>query len=397
VGKVFRVLCATSTSWLALAEVPRLFHRAGAQVTVLGPADAWPLRGSFVAAWQQACGSARQVAARLAEHLRTSTYDWIVLGDDPLLAAVGARANEPWTHAVLPVAPDPLRVGLLGSKAGFVRAAQALDLPIPPSRVCTGFDDARETVRAWGVPVVLKEDGPSGGEGCHAVANVEALDALSPRAFRHPVVVQAMVQGTTLSAEAIYDRGHLRHVVTSSLVRAWPAPFGVSAVRRFVDDPAMVALAAQIGARVAPHGFANITAVRDPHEGRPRLIEVDLRPNALFHLGQMLDADVVPTLRAILEGAPPGPPRRVATGLDVQVPVYPNDVLRCFDERDWRGLGAWALNLDDRWRFMPRGDRRMRRALGMHICRTLGRTLLRAARPLSAAGQRPDPARRGRV
>jgi len=139
----------------------------------------------------------------------------------------------------------------------------------------------------------------------------------------------------------------------------------------------MVDLATQIGARAAPHGFANITAVRDPADGRPLLIELDLRPNALFHLGQMLDADVAPTLRAILEGAPPGPPRRLATSLDVQVPVYPNDVLRCFDERDWRGLGAWVLNLDDRWRWLPRGDRRMRRALRMHICRALGRTLLR--------------------
>ena len=376
-GKVFRVLCATSTTWLAVAEVPRLFHRAGAQVTLLGPSDAWPLRGSFVTAWQRAGGSASQVTACLAEHLQTSRYDWIVLGDDPLLAAVGAHANEPWAEAALPVAPEPLRLGLLGSKVGFVRAAQAFDLPIPPSRICAGFDEARETVKAWNLPVVVKEDGPSGGEGCHAVTDVAALEVLPPHLFRHPVVVQALVRGPTLSAEAIYDRGQLRHVVTSSLVRAWPAPFGVSAVRRFADDPAMVALATEIGARVAPHGFANITAVRDPADGLPRLIELDLRPNALFHLGERLDADVTPTLRAILEGVPPGPPRRLPAGLDVQVPVYPNDVFRCVGERDWRGLGAWALNLDDRWRWAPQGDRRMRRALRVHVCRTLARTLLR--------------------
>jgi hypothetical protein len=56
VRDVSRVLCATSSSWLALAEVPRLFHRAGAHVTVLGPADAWPLRGSFVDVWVPAYG-----------------------------------------------------------------------------------------------------------------------------------------------------------------------------------------------------------------------------------------------------------------------------------------------------------------------------------------------------
>jgi len=129
------VLCATSTSWLASAEVPRLFRRAGAHVTLLGPPDAWPLRGSFVDAWVPGHGGPRDVAAALARHLEDAAYDWIVLGDDPLLAAVSARASEPWARAALPVAPDPIRLDLLGSKVGFVRAAEALGLP-SPRRAC---------------------------------------------------------------------------------------------------------------------------------------------------------------------------------------------------------------------------------------------------------------------
>jgi hypothetical protein len=163
----------------------------------------------------------------------------------------------------------------------------------------------------------------------------------------------------------------------------------------------MVALAAELGARVAPHGFANITAMRDPADGRPRLIELDLRPNALFHLGQLLDADVTPTLRAILEGAPPGPPRRLAPGLDVQVPIYPHDVLRCFSERDWRGLGAWAFDLDDRWRWLPQGDRRMRRALRAHLGRKLDARCCKAWPARRAAtdtcGRAADPDSGARV
>jgi len=362
------VLCATSTSWLAPAEVPRLFHRAGARVTLLGPADAWPLRGSFVDAWVPAGGDAGDVAAALAQHLRRASYDWIVLADDPLLAAVRDRAGEPWARAALPVEPAAVLLDLLGSKVGFVRAAAALGLPIPRSRVCTGIAEARATMGAWGVPVMVKQDGPSGGEGCHALATAGALETLPRALFDEPVVVQALVPGQTVSIEALYDRGHLCHAITSTLLRAWPAPFGASALRRFTDDPPLVALAEDIGARVRPHGFANVTAVRDP-EGHLALIELDLRPNALFHLGQALGVDVAPTLRAILERAPPAPTRRLPPGVDVQVPVYPNDLLRCLDEGDWRGLGAWALNHHDRWRWLPQDDRRMRRALGAYVLR----------------------------
>ena len=370
------MLCATSTSWLAPAEVPRLFHRAGARVTLLGPPDAWALRGSFVDEWIQARGGARDVAAALAWHLRTAAYDWVVLGDDPLLAAVAARADEPWARAALPVAPDPVRLALLGSKVGFVRAAEALGLPCPPSRVCTGIDEARAAIRGWNVPSILKEDGPSGGEGCHALASSDDVDRLPGAVFDRPVVVQVLVPGQTLSVEAIYDRGRLRHAVTSTMVRAWPHPFGASSLRRFADDPALVALTEDIGARVGCHGFANITVVRGPG-GRLHLIELDLRPNALFHLGQALGVDVAPALRAILErdlerdleGAPAGPPRRLPPGLDVEVPIFPTDLLRCLDQRDWRGLGAWAFNRDDRWRWLPQGDDRMRRALGAHVLR----------------------------
>jgi len=368
VGECFRVLCATSTSWLAPAEVPRLFHRAGARVTVLGPADAWALRGSFVDGWVPARGQARDVATALAAHLATVAYDWVVLGDDPLLAAVGARAHEPWARAALPIAPDPVRVGLLGSKVGFVRAAQALGLPIPRSRVCACAGDVRAVLLEWKVPIILKQDGPSGGEGCHALATGDDVDRLPSDVFERAAVAQMMVPGPTLSVEAIYDQGHLRHAVTSTMLRAWPGPFGASALRRFADDPPLIALSADIGARVGCHGFANITAVRDPAGGL-HLIELDLRPNAVFHLGQALGVDVAPTLRAILERAPPAPARRLAPGTDVAVPIFPTDVLRCLEQRDWRGLGAWAFNRQDRWRWLPQDDDRMRRALGAYIVR----------------------------
>ena len=371
---ISRVLCATSTSWLVTAELPRLLHRAGAHVTVLGPPDAWPLRGSFVDAWVPARGGAREVAGVLGAHLRAGAgYDWIILGDDPLLASVGARSVEPWAPAALPVPPHPPHLGLLGSKTGFVRAAHALGLPIPFSRVCEGRDQARAALLAWGGPVILKREGPSGGQGCHMVESDAALDALPAGLFRAPVVVQAFLDGPALAIEAIDDSGRLVHAVTSRVVLSWPDRFGASAIRRFADEPGLVALAAEIGARAAPHGFANITAVPDPAGGGPRLIELDLRPNALFHLGEALGADAAGALRALLARRPPAPPSRLPAGLDVEVPIYPGNLLRCLVERDGRGLAAWALDLDGRRRWMPRGDRRLRRALAVHVARQLAR------------------------
>ena len=104
---------------MALAEVPRLFHRAGAHVTVLGPADAWPLRGSFVDVWVPAYGPAQRVAALLAEQVQRARYDWIVLGDDPLLHRTNRLAHAVGAVVEIKVGCLPLveRQGVEGMRA----------------------------------------------------------------------------------------------------------------------------------------------------------------------------------------------------------------------------------------------------------------------------------------
>ncbi|HEY4183492.1 MAG TPA: hypothetical protein VGP07_00420 [Polyangia bacterium] len=371
----FRVLCAASEQWLSLAQVPRMLHRAGAHVTFLGPAGAWPLRGSFVDRWVRAEGKAEAVARVLGAHLTDARpYDWIILGDDSLLAAVGARRDEPWTRAALPLEPDDVRRGLLGSKLGFVTAAAALGLPIPRSLVCRGEQEIREALDTFDGPALIKEDGPSGGEGCHALTRTGAVPA---RLRAEAVVVQALVQGPTIAVEALYDRGQLRFALTSTIERTWPPPFGVSALRRFSHDATALALTEDLGRTVGIHGFANLTMLRDPSTGRTLLIELDLRPNALFHLGAVLGVDLTPSLRALLERRPPEPVRHLAVDVDARVPIYPVDVIRSVLQRDWRALASWLTDSDDRWRSIPPDDPRLARAYLGHIVRQIVRQTLR--------------------
>jgi len=387
----FRVLCASGETWLSTAHLPRLLHLAGAHVTFLGPRNAWPMRGSFVDDWLAADGDSSEVARALGEHLsRARHYDWVIVGDDHLLRAVAEKRHEPWTKAALPIEPDDVRIGLLGSKVGFARAATALELPAPWSRVCVGDDEIRAAQRAIGGPIMLKEDTGSGGDGCHRIEAADALTRLPRELFEQPVVVQAYLPGPVHSMEAIYNRGHLLCVLTSEIVRSWPAPFGPSAVRRFVHKPELVALAEDIGRKVRLHGFGNLTSV-DDHTGRPRLIELDPRPNALFHLGDALGVGVTGALREILEKRLPGPVRRLGSTLDVEVPVYPTDILRCVFERDLNGLLAWALNLDDRWRWIPQGDRRLASAYRRYMTRHLARCALPMRMRAQVMGWLRDP------
>jgi hypothetical protein len=371
--------------WLSSAHVPRLLKRAGAHVTFLGPAGAWPLRGGFVDTWLRAEGNGEQVAAVLARHFEQGArYDWIILGDDPLLAAAGARRREAWARAALPFVPDDARVGLLGSKVGFVQAAEALGLPIALSRVCDGLADI---ARAWdeiGGVALIKEDGPSGGEGCHLIETGTELCTLPHRLLSRPVVVQQFLPGPTIAVEALYCQGQLRHAVTSTISRTKGSPYGVSAVRRFAPDREAVELAASFGPAIGLHGFANITFLRDPAQAPSlRLVELDPRPNALFHLAEGLGVDLTSSLRDVLAGRIEGPLRQLPPGTDVEVPVYPTDVIRCALERDWRGLVAWAANLDGRWRWLPRDDPRLLRAYRRHIARQVVRGLIRGARASS--------------
>jgi len=371
-----RALCASSTTWLATAHVPHLLHDAGAHVTFLGPHGAWPLKGRFVDRHVAAEGSPAEVARALGDHLATGeSYDWVIIGDDPLLAALATLRAEPWVPGVLPIEPDAVRHGLLGTKVGFVRACGALGLPSPWSRVCRGKPAIEAAVRELGRPALIKEDGFSGGEGCHRVATVRDVRALPDAIGTAEVVVQEFVTGQMHSLEALYDRGHLRALLTSRVVRAWPAPYGPSAVRRFEHDDALVTFAEQIGRVVGVHGFGNITVIRGD-DGRLVLIELDPRPNAVFHLGDALGVPMSDALRAILARAPIAPPAHLARGTDVEVPLFPGDVLRCVLEGDLGGLAAWTLNLDGRWRFLPQDDPKLLAAYRVHIVRALARHLL---------------------
>jgi hypothetical protein len=378
----FRVLCASGERWLSTAHLPRLLHLAGAHVTFLGPRDAWPMRGSFVDDWVPADGGNVAVARALGEHLSSAGhYDWVIVGDDHLLRALTEVRHEPWMKDVLPIEPDDIRIGLMGSKIGFVRAAAALELPTPWSRVCLGAHEIGAAMREIGGPILVKEDTGSGGDGCHLVEDAHALERLPPHIGERPVVVQAFLRGAINSMEALYDRGRLLCVLTSQITRTWPAPFGPSAARHFFHHPGLLQLAEEVGRKVQLHGFGNLTAVDDPG-GRPLLFELDPRPNALFHLGDTLGVDVTGALRDILERRPPGPPRHLAPTLRLDVPVYPVDVVRSAYEIDLKGLLAWAFNLDGRWRWVPQGDPRLASAYRQYVARQLVRRTL----PVSVRG-----------
>jgi hypothetical protein len=222
---------------------------------------------------------------------------------------------------------------------------------------------------------MIKEDASSGGDGCHRIETIDALMQLPPRACEGSVVAQAYLSGPVHSIEALYNRGRLACALTSEIVRAWPTSFGPSAVRRFRHRSALVELAEDVGRKTRLHGFGNLTTV-DDDAGRPRLIELDPRPNALFHLADGFGVNLTGALREILEQRLPSPVRRLESTLDVEVPVYPTDVLRCICERDLKGLLAWALNLDGRWRWIPQGDPRLAAAYRNFMVRHLVRRAL---------------------
>lgn len=359
-----------------MLPVPRLLHRAGAEVDFLGPPDAWARRSSFVSRWIPTASGAEFVVRSLEGHLRTHRYDWVVIGDDLLLAALRAHADEAWVHAILPVPADPVRLDLLGSKLGFVRAATALDLPIPESRVCQGLDELERGLRELGGVAMIKEEGLSGGDGCQLVQNVARLSELDARVLNRPVVLQRYLPGPVYSVEGLYDRGRLCSVLTSEVMTTWSGPFSPSAVRRFFHHDGLVALAQEIGRKVSLHGFSNISMLEDPRSRQPRLIELDPRPNLMFHLGDTLGVGMVEALRGLLAQSEVGPLRQLPPDRETLVPIFPNDLLRCFNEKDWRGIGAWMRNEGGRWRFIPNGDPRMSLALARFVLRRLVRSIL---------------------
>jgi biotin carboxylase len=333
---------ASSADWSSPARLPRVLRRAGCRVEVFCEPRRALAHTRFADQVHAAPDDLPAFVEALRAHLTAHRYDWVLIADDPLLAALAARAGEPWLDGILPIAAAHPHRALLASKAGFVDAAAACGLPAPASAVAHSAAEAAAAAERIGYPVMLKRSESFAGLGVRLAASADefaaAFAAVVDGGDGGAIVLQKFIDGPIGNTIALFDRGRAICWMSAYKVRTWPGPFGPSSARRFMSHPDAEPMLHAIGGLTGYHGFCALDWVCDA-AGRLIAIELNARPVPTIHLCRAAGVDFSRAVRGLLDGggAVQRPPA-LGDGAPV-IAMFPEDLYRASTEKSGASFG----------------------------------------------------------
>jgi predicted ATP-grasp superfamily ATP-dependent carboligase len=339
------LLVSAQGNWAGLLRLPHLLRRAGATVSMYGPANSRLRKSRFLSEIFTAPVSMPAFIDGLREHLSSHQYTWVVLGDDPTLVAVAqaaAKDGGEWVNGWFPV-EGKHALEMIFSKSLFAEACPTFGVPIPQSQVCDTFEQVDSAARRIGFPVMLKTAVGQAGNG---VARIDSADelAIAYDQFKHrtPLVVQEFVAGRVGSTQIMFDHGRAICWVPAYKAVCFPEPYGPSCVRELVDESgveAMRPIVESVGRLTGFHGMCGIDWIRRP-DGSFAILEFNPRPTSTIHLGRLMGADCAAALKAMFAGRFE-PQLPTARKRSPRVYMFPQHPMRCMRYREYRQLLRW--------------------------------------------------------
>ncbi|WP_063754722.1 hypothetical protein [Streptomyces sp. NRRL F-2580] len=251
----------------------------------------------------------------------------LIAMDDLSAIAVSRVASMLHERFRIPHQPDnlPARVA---DKAELSRLCSRWDVPHPETVIPASGAEAAEAAWRLGLPVVAKWSRPwllpSGADGLrsttlvHTAAEARRLYERSAEAGSRLLLQRFLPAGpdTDWFFHGAFARGGRPLLAGSGRKElSWPVRTGLTAVGRWLPDPAVEAAALRLAERLGYHGILDLDFRRD-EQGCFRLVDFNPRPGAQFRL--FTDAaglDVVQAMYLDLTGQrvprPSGGPGRV--------------------------------------------------------------------------------------
>ena len=91
---MFKVLIACFDNWNTLAEVPFVLKNGGCTVDVYCSPKSWLLSNSYYDNWIESSSDKVVYKDKLIELVKSGQYQWIVLGDEPLIKYMNEEVHE---------------------------------------------------------------------------------------------------------------------------------------------------------------------------------------------------------------------------------------------------------------------------------------------------------------
>ncbi|MGD8359265.1 MAG: ATP-grasp domain-containing protein [Lysobacterales bacterium] len=214
---------------------------------------------------------------------------------DARVLLVARNANRLHPYYRFSLAPLEVLEDLADKRTQY-RLADRLGIPVPRTAVPSDPRQLNRIAEEIGFPCVLKpaysdEWAPTRARHGPRTPLTKAILATTREELRagyqrlaattRGIVVQAFVEGGADGLFAVYaycDReGEASARFIRREVRDWPVDFGSGSYSKSVADPEIESLARTLLAGTRYRGLANIEFKRDARDGKPRLIEFNVR------------------------------------------------------------------------------------------------------------------------
>jgi glutathione synthase/RimK-type ligase-like ATP-grasp enzyme len=367
-GRRPSVVVVATVHWASTTRLCLSLAEGGFEVVALAPDDhaLHGLSGIVV----RSIGRTR--AHGLSEIIRTVESrppDLLVPADERAIdfmrilyrRAIGGKGRNAGQMAALIEASlgSPSAFVFAAQKSRLVSLAQREGLLVPATNVVDDILELRRLVARAQFPLVLKQDGSSGGQGVRIVSNaadaeqsfVELRTSAGPRAAvktalkkldlsyldglyrkRPAISLQEYIVGRPANRAVVCHRGEVLAGLSVEALQTTDAT-GPATVIRVINSPEM----SDAGARMVRHlglsGFVGFDFMLEAATGRAYLIEMNGRPTQICHLALDADSDMIGALAA----------RLPTVALRRTIPNIDGPTVALFPQESWRDPNSGYL------------------------------------------------------
>lgn len=327
------VLLVTTRRWVSAARLALALRKYGCRVSTAVP---WrhPIRHTSLNGQEYRYRGLSPIRS-ISKAIASARPDLIVPCDDLArlhlneIYALECRRNpaSPVASLIQRSLGDPAGFDLVLSRSEFITLAQTLGIAAPDTRVVGSLEQLRAAIDDFGLPIVLKTSGTSGGTGVRIARNAEEgerffrqLDApprtdrtwkralvdhdaslIRPWAQRtRPVVnAQAYLPMRDATIAVACWEGRILASISVEVLRTFKAA-GPSSVVRMIENDAMLSAAEKLVSHLKLSGLHGFDFLLEEKTRKPWLIEMNARATQTCYLplgpGRNLCAALADTL-----------------------------------------------------------------------------------------------------
>jgi hypothetical protein len=354
------VLFATTSSYYPAARLLIALAEAGCTVDAVCPA-AHPLRVTSAARRAYMYRGLTPLRS-FAKAIDASTPDLVVSGDDLATRHLHALHDREQQRGK----PDSSLCALIERSLGnarsfpvvqergaFMDLARQEGVRVPPTQVVRNPSDLRSWIVRMGLPVVLKANATSGGDGVkvantlgeadYAFAKLQAPPPVARAAKRalldhdqtliwpslrrasRTVNAQTFVAGREATSTVFCWNGAVLASLHFEVVEKASAA-GHATVVRLIEHAEMSASVERMVSRLGLSGFCGFDFMLESATGRAHLIEINPRATQVGHLNLGPGRDLSAALHAVLTGQTPRPAPKVTE--NETIALFPQEWIR---------------------------------------------------------------------